>query len=75
MESCNYCGRNRVGKEPILHKTGCPQVIRRNLPLYLNGWDDGKLGRPESSNNPAYKMGYGNGICAAEEAENGWNPY
>jgi hypothetical protein len=75
MERCYYC---KVGHQThfskIMHKTGCPQVIRRNEQIYQEGWGDGRTGKPATSNDPAYLMGHQNGICAAEEAVNSWDP-
>lgn len=76
MERCSYCRQGHANKfSQIKHKTGCPRVIRAHEGIYQDGWNDGRTGKPAKSKEPAYLMGYSNGECAAEEAENGWRPY
>lgn len=75
MERCSYCRQGRSEKGSIVHKTGCPQVIPAFMHKYRKGWDDGRTWKPEASQDPTYVIGYGNGVCSAEEAENGERPY
>ena len=76
MDRCSYCRRNRVGyQKHIVHSIGCPQVIPAAESVWRAGWNDGRKGKlePESSD-PTYIMGFYQGVCALEEAENGFDP-
>lgn len=73
MDKCHYCRRYRIaGDKFIIHASGCPQVIPAYKAEYDNGWNDGRSGKLEPlSQHVAYLMGFGEGICALEEFENG----
>ncbi len=78
MDQCHYCGRRLVsGQKHIIHLTGCPQVIAAHKPIWLKGWEEGRVGKvcEPSSQNPTYVMGFGKGVVALEEMENGERPY
>lgn len=63
---CRYCRY----REPN-HANGCP---RKETPEWNAGWSDGRSGKPPSQSSSLYMMGYNYGMCALEEAQNGFDP-
>ena len=69
---CHYCRRG-LGK----HNPACPEsmpIDSQRRMLWDRGQSDGRRGQPSNSSDPAYSLGYDQGIIAIEEAANGFNP-
>ncbi len=66
---CHCCGWFEGHHDP-----NCPAKTAKNSPMmkiWEQGWNDGRSGEQSVGDNPAYKLGYVNGTCALEEAQNG----
>ncbi|OGM28482.1 hypothetical protein A2801_00915 [Candidatus Woesebacteria bacterium RIFCSPHIGHO2_01_FULL_41_10] len=63
------------------HEEACPTIhpdSRAAIALYNTGWKHGRRGRqmqPQLGLHPTYRMGFGDGEVAAEEAYNGCSVY
>jgi len=59
-----------------LHNPACPKALGtpEAEAMYQRGREDGRAGRSKTEENPTYRLGYGNGVCALEEKQNGYDP-
>ena len=68
-DRCYYCRCSGKRHNPV-----CPEadpVLRvTRINRYDAGWNAGRVYRTETDSHPTYLLGYGQGVCAAEEAEN-----
>ena len=69
---CYTCNRSGA------HDSGCPESMdsremqKYALAEYRRGWDEGRGGDDcLVGQSASYNLGWGNGMCALEEAENG----
>jgi len=63
---CYYCGWKNGHHDP-----NCPQEKNND---WEQGYSDGRAGLPNQRDDPVYLLGYGRGVVALEEAENGFDP-
>lgn len=66
MAKCPYCSW-RDNK----HDPRCPQQYS---PQWDRGWKDGRSGKSMQEDDEEYNLGWGEGLVALEEAENGYDP-
>ena len=74
---CLYCGYSEGG-----HNVACPESVSGDAKAKAHkAWQEGyRLGRGGRGERPAvdmsaaYNLGYGQGVVALEEAENGFDP-
>jgi len=70
--TCYHCGQSGG------HHEACPDtrgVKADAIRVWLLGYQDGRAGRAKAlPDDPTYILGYTRGECAAEEAENGFDP-
>lgn len=70
---CRYCGYKKGS-----HHSACPSALctggAERREIWQGGFNDGRAGKTEMSQNATYLLGYGVGIVALEEAQNGFNP-
>lgn len=66
MSDCYFCGW-REGK----HDPYCP---RKETVEWKEGKSDGRSGKDAAHRGPVYQLGFGRGVVAREEAENGFDP-
>ena len=74
---CVYCGWRRGGHDPQCPNAMSQGSVERETALadFRRGRDHGRGGKePEPNSNPAYMLGWGQGVVALEEAENGYDP-
>ncbi|MBI4086685.1 hypothetical protein HY416_01735 [Candidatus Kaiserbacteria bacterium] len=74
MSQCIWCGAYKNG-----HDDGCPSAFPAHSPeknSYHAGWRDGRAGKTEPTlqESKFYMCGFGLGIVALEEAQNGFDP-
>ena len=76
MASCHYCGYGEPG-----HNVACPDSMMTAAAKAVAhksweaGYQDGRSGKPMRTDASAtYSLGYGRGVVALEEAENGYDP-
>ncbi|TSC84313.1 MAG: hypothetical protein G01um101413_608 [Parcubacteria group bacterium Gr01-1014_13] len=75
MASCPYCSYGEPG-----HDKACPESMSGQAKVLAQkscqaGYRQGRSGKPEPTDASAsYSLGYGRGIVALEEAENGYDP-
>lgn len=67
-DRCHYC-RCSNRHNPVCPETD-PVVRATRINRYHAGWNAGRVWKPETDSHPTYLLGYGEGVCAAEEAEN-----
>jgi hypothetical protein len=71
MRRCHYCQWGHPQ-----HAEACPQSDKAKQALWRKGWDEGYLGLESPSNNdPTFRLGFGQGVVALEEAQNGCDIY
>ena len=75
MASCHYCGYGEPG-----HDKACPESMSgeakiRAHKVWEAGYQMARSGRQNPTDPSAtYSLGYGRGVVALEEAENGYDP-
>lgn len=86
---CVYCRREYstgvYQKDDPNHHADCPdkaglsteEAKKRRTAFWIGHKEGQTLDQPNPLDavNPQYMMGFGEGICAVEERENGYNPY
>lgn len=66
---CSYCDRPENA-----HHEACPGVNKNSQSEWNQGYTDGRSNRASKDLGPTYKLGYGHGVVAQEETENGFDP-
>ena len=76
MNDCYYCAWRNGHHDPH-----CPQrqlhsetVFVLHKTLWEAGYKKGRGGQEPTNDDPVYMLGYGRGVVALEEAENGFDP-
>ena len=76
MSKCFYCERS-IEHPNDDHSDDCPQIQANQKTAhaeYNRGWDLGRSGKScPAYVSPTFLLGYGNGVCALESAQNGYD--
>lgn len=69
---CIYCGSGN-GHHGACPKALCTDGAERQR-IWQEGYEDGRSGKEEMSQNVTYLLGFNHGAVAFEEAQNGFDP-